>query len=51
MCEVVVCDTSVELKFGDITGEKTDVIVNPTNATLDQSKGTMQMKARYTCFL
>lgn len=39
MCEVVVCDTSVVLKFGRITDEKTDAVVNPTNATLDQNTG------------
>ncbi|XP_072274247.1 protein mono-ADP-ribosyltransferase PARP15-like [Pyxicephalus adspersus] len=39
MCEVVVCDTSVQLKYGDITLENTDAIVNPTNATLDQNVG------------
>ncbi|XP_073490296.1 protein mono-ADP-ribosyltransferase PARP15-like [Aquarana catesbeiana] len=37
--EVVVCDTSVVLKFGRITDEKTDAIVNSTNATLDQNTG------------
>ncbi|XP_073490297.1 protein mono-ADP-ribosyltransferase PARP15-like [Aquarana catesbeiana] len=39
MCEVVVCETSVVLKFGRITNENTDAIVNPTNATLDQNTG------------
>ncbi|KAM5153029.1 protein mono-ADP-ribosyltransferase PARP15-like [Mantella aurantiaca] len=39
MCEVVVCDTSVQLKSGNITLEKTDAIVNLTNATLDQNTG------------
>ncbi|KAM9305665.1 protein mono-ADP-ribosyltransferase PARP15-like [Gastrophryne carolinensis] len=39
MCEVVVCDTSVLLKQGDITVENTDAIVNLTNATLDQNVG------------
>lgn len=39
MNEVVVGDTSVEIKLGDITFESTDAIVNLTNATLDQDFG------------
>ncbi|XP_068101914.1 protein mono-ADP-ribosyltransferase PARP15-like [Hyperolius riggenbachi] len=39
MSEIVVCDTSAKLEQGDITTQKTDVIVNLTNATLDQNFG------------
>ncbi|XP_040297303.1 protein mono-ADP-ribosyltransferase PARP15-like [Bufo bufo] len=37
MTDVVVCETSVKLKKGDITAESTDAIVNLSNATLDRS--------------
>ncbi|XP_063789775.1 protein mono-ADP-ribosyltransferase PARP15-like [Pseudophryne corroboree] len=43
MCEVVVCDTSVKVKQGDITTEKTDAIVNLNNATLDQNFGVSKV--------
>ncbi|XP_044160671.1 protein mono-ADP-ribosyltransferase PARP15-like [Bufo gargarizans] len=39
MTDVVVCETSVKLKNGDITAESTDAIVNLSNATLDRSAG------------
>ncbi|XP_040213942.1 protein mono-ADP-ribosyltransferase PARP14-like isoform X3 [Rana temporaria] len=39
MSEVVLGNTSVEIKLGDITSESTDAIVNLTNATLDQDFG------------
>ncbi|XP_066431300.1 protein mono-ADP-ribosyltransferase PARP15-like isoform X2 [Eleutherodactylus coqui] len=36
MSDVVVCETSVKLKKGDIVAERTDAIINLTNATLDR---------------
>ncbi|XP_069838786.1 protein mono-ADP-ribosyltransferase PARP15-like [Dendropsophus ebraccatus] len=39
MSEVVICGTSVKVKKGDITAERTDFIVNLSNATLDQNFG------------
>ncbi|XP_063788366.1 protein mono-ADP-ribosyltransferase PARP15-like [Pseudophryne corroboree] len=41
MCEVMVCDTSVKVKQGDITAESTNAIVNLNNATLDQQFGKL----------
>ncbi|XP_073401705.1 protein mono-ADP-ribosyltransferase PARP15-like [Dendrobates tinctorius] len=39
MSDIVVCEASVKLKKGDITGESTDAIVNLTNAKLSRSSG------------
>ncbi|XP_056390405.1 protein mono-ADP-ribosyltransferase PARP15-like isoform X2 [Hyla sarda] len=39
MSDVVVCETSVKLKKGDITAESTDAIINLNNAKLDCNNG------------
>ncbi|XP_069589007.1 protein mono-ADP-ribosyltransferase PARP15-like [Ranitomeya imitator] len=39
MSNIVVCEASVKLKKGDITGESTDAIVNLTNAKFNRSSG------------
>ncbi|XP_073501790.1 protein mono-ADP-ribosyltransferase PARP15-like [Phyllobates terribilis] len=39
MSNIVVCETSVKLKKGDITAESTDAIVNLTNAKCNRSSG------------